>query len=151
MKLFAPNEVTVKSRFWYFLHKIHKLKKTTGEILSVNEIFEKRDTYVKNYGIFLRYNSRSGVHNMYKEYRAMTLTDAVAQCYAEMAGHHRARNRSIQIIKTTLVKAADVKRANLIQFIDSKIKFPLTHIRQRPSTKQLKTIYKANRPTTFFG
>ena len=59
MRVFAPNPVTAKSRFWYFLHKLHKLKKTTGEILSVNEIFERKTSYVKNYGVWLRYNSRS--------------------------------------------------------------------------------------------
>lgn len=38
MKLFAPNEVIAKSRFWYFLHQMRKMKKTTGEILDVNEV-----------------------------------------------------------------------------------------------------------------
>lgn len=38
MRLFANNEVAAKSRFWYFLHTLHKLKKTTGEILAVNEV-----------------------------------------------------------------------------------------------------------------
>lgn len=38
MKLFAPNEVLAKSRFWYFLHQVKKMKKTTGEILDVNEV-----------------------------------------------------------------------------------------------------------------
>lgn len=38
MKIFAPNEVVAKSRFWYFLHQMRKMKKTTGEILDVNEV-----------------------------------------------------------------------------------------------------------------
>jgi large subunit ribosomal protein L18Ae len=38
MKLFAPNEVLAKSRFWYFLHQMKKMKKTTGEILDINEV-----------------------------------------------------------------------------------------------------------------
>jgi large subunit ribosomal protein L18Ae len=38
MKLFAPNEVLAKSRFWYFLHQMKKMKKTTGEILDVSEV-----------------------------------------------------------------------------------------------------------------
>jgi large subunit ribosomal protein L18Ae len=38
MKLFAPNEVAAKSRFWYFMHQMRKMKKTTGEILDVNEV-----------------------------------------------------------------------------------------------------------------
>lgn len=38
MKLFAKNEVCAKSRFWYFMHQMRKMKKTTGEILDVNEV-----------------------------------------------------------------------------------------------------------------
>merc|ERR1712184_29296 len=69
MKLFAPNEVVAKSRYWYFLSQIVKAKRATGEIVSVKEIFEKKTDTIKNYGIFLRYDSRSGTHNMYKEFR----------------------------------------------------------------------------------
>lgn len=38
MKLFARNKVMAKSRFWYFMHQMRKMKKTTGEILDVNEV-----------------------------------------------------------------------------------------------------------------
>uniref|UniRef100_M4BR58 Uncharacterized protein n=1 Tax=Hyaloperonospora arabidopsidis (strain Emoy2) TaxID=559515 RepID=M4BR58_HYAAE len=38
MKLFAPNPVLAQSRFWYFLHQMKKMKKTTGEILDINEV-----------------------------------------------------------------------------------------------------------------
>ena len=37
MRLFTPNPVTAKSRYWYFMHRLEK-KKGTGEILSVNEV-----------------------------------------------------------------------------------------------------------------
>jgi hypothetical protein len=36
-------------------------------MLAINEIFEKNPTTIKNYGIWLRYQSRTGYHNMYKE------------------------------------------------------------------------------------
>merc|ERR1712072_1488301 len=86
MKLFAKNKVLAKSKFWYFMKKMMKAKKTGGEILAVNEIFEKNPNTVKNFGIWLRYDSRSGTHNMYKEYRDITLVGAVSQMYSEMAG-----------------------------------------------------------------
>ena len=38
MKIFAANEINAMSRFWYFMHQIRKMKKTTGEILDVNEV-----------------------------------------------------------------------------------------------------------------
>lgn len=36
MRIFAPNEVVAKSRFWYFLRQLHKVKKASGEIVAVN-------------------------------------------------------------------------------------------------------------------
>jgi hypothetical protein len=38
MRIFAPNQVVAKSRFWYFLRGLKKVKKATGEIVSVNEV-----------------------------------------------------------------------------------------------------------------
>lgn len=38
MRIFAPNAVIAKSRFWYFLRGLQKVKKTTGEIVSVNAV-----------------------------------------------------------------------------------------------------------------
>ncbi|KAI0223626.1 60S ribosomal protein L20B [Massospora cicadina] len=69
MSLFAPNETVAKSRYWYFLKKVSKVKKASGEIVSIKQVHEKKPFVVKNYGIWLRYDSRSGTHNMYKEYR----------------------------------------------------------------------------------
>ena len=52
---------------------------------------------VKNFGIWIRYDSRSGTHNMYKEYREMSRTDAVESMYQDMAARHRSRFRSIHV------------------------------------------------------
>mmetsp|Transcript_6751 Transcript_6751/g.14803 ORF Transcript_6751/g.14803 Transcript_6751/m.14803 type:complete len:175 (-) Transcript_6751:281-805(-) len=150
MKLFARNEVNAKSRFWYFMHQMRKMKKTTGEILDVNEIVEKNPRYVKNYGIWIKYNSRSGTHNMYREYRDVTLNAAIDTLYNDMAGRHRSRNKSIQIIKTATVKSADCKRVATMQMHNSTLKFPLPHRIMRPACKQLRSIYSATRPTTHF-
>lgn len=38
MRIFAKDSIRAKSKFWYFLHKMRKVKKATGEILSVNEV-----------------------------------------------------------------------------------------------------------------
>lgn len=32
MRIFAPDDVSAKSRFWYFTKKLKKIKKTAGEI-----------------------------------------------------------------------------------------------------------------------
>ncbi len=150
MKIFAANTVIAKSRFWYFMHQMRKMKKTTGEILDVNEITEKSTGYVKNYGIWIKYNSRSGTHNMYREYRDTTLNHAIETLYDDMAGRHRARFPSIQIIRTATVAAKDCKRPSTVSFHDNKIKFPLPHRAIRAPSKQLRSLYLAERPSTHF-
>jgi large subunit ribosomal protein L18Ae len=144
------------------------MKKATGDILAVNEIREKNTNTVKNYGVTIKYNSRSGTHNMYKEYRDTSICGAVEQMYAELAGRHRARFSTIQIVDTRVVPAgkralkrynpelhgdtapAAVSRPAVKQFIDSKIKFPLPHRIQRAPSKSLRSTFVAKRPTTFF-
>jgi len=52
--------------FWRGFRQLKKVKKANGEIVSVNVIHEKKPLRPKNFGIWLRYDSRSGTHNMYK-------------------------------------------------------------------------------------
>eukprot|EP00441_Pelagodinium_beii_P047488 CAMPEP_0197623480 /NCGR_PEP_ID=MMETSP1338-20131121/3477_1 /TAXON_ID=43686 ORGANISM="Pelagodinium beii, Strain RCC1491" /NCGR_SAMPLE_ID=MMETSP1338 /ASSEMBLY_ACC=CAM_ASM_000754 /LENGTH=190 /DNA_ID=CAMNT_0043193463 /DNA_START=33 /DNA_END=605 /DNA_ORIENTATION=- len=165
MRLFAKNEVMAKSRFWYFLHQIDKMKRSTGEILAVNEIREKNRRIVNNYGIQIRYNSRSGTHNMYKEFRDVTMCAAMERLYMDMAGRHRARKSSIQVRDAKIVKAGvrALKRSSgeepveacsslsVKPFLDSKIKFPLAHRIPRATSRRYRTTFKTNRPTTFFS
>jgi len=114
----------------------------------VAQIFEKRPTTIKNFGVWVRYQSRTGYHNMYREYRDTTLNGAIDQLYHEMGSRHRCRFSCIQIIKTATVPASACKRANTLQFLDSKIRFPLAFKLIRPASRTLKTTFKANRPTT---
>lgn len=97
MRIFAPDNIVAKSRFWYFLRQLKKFKKTTGEIVAVKQVYERTPTKIKNFGIWLRYDSRSGTHNMYREYRDLTVGDAVTQCYRDMGARHRARAHAIQV------------------------------------------------------
>ncbi|CAB4299799.1 unnamed protein product [Prunus armeniaca] len=39
MKLWATNEVRAKSKFWYFLRKLKKVKKSNDQVLAINEWF----------------------------------------------------------------------------------------------------------------
>merc|ERR1711872_826951 len=116
MRIFATDRVVAKSRFWYYLNRLKKVKKAHGEIINCQKIYEKRPTTVKNFGIWLRYTSRSGTHNMYKEYRDLTPAAAVTQCYREMGARHRARASSIQIIRIQELKSADCRRPHVTQF-----------------------------------
>ena len=101
VRLFAPDPIAAKSRFWYFVSYYKKVNKTAGEIVSVKKVQEKSPTVVKNFGVWLRYDSRSGSHNMYREYRSTHTADAVTQAYRDMGARHRARPGSIQILRVS--------------------------------------------------
>ncbi|KAK3865094.1 hypothetical protein Pmani_022597 [Petrolisthes manimaculis] len=131
MRIFAPDRVIAKSRFWYFLSKLKKMKKSSGEIVSINLVTERKPTVVKNIGIWLRYDSRSGTHNMYREYRDVTMAGAVTSCYRDMGARHRARAHSIQIMRVETVPNSKCRRPHTTQFHNSKIKFPLMHNRRK--------------------
>ena len=105
---------------------------------SAAQIYEKSPLKVKNFGIWFRYDSRTGTHNAYKEIREMSLTAAINMMYMDMAGRSRAKSKAIQILKT-----ADVK-----QFHSQSIRFPLPH-RVAKIAKKYRTTFKAARPTTF--
>ncbi|CAF4801324.1 60S ribosomal protein L18a [Pieris napi] len=147
MRIFSPDQIVAKSRFWYFLRQLKKFKKTTGEIVSIREIPEKSPIKIKNFGIWLRYESRSGVHNMYREYRDLSVGGAVTQCYRDMGARHRARAHSIQIIKVEVIKAAACRRPQVKQFHNSRIRFPLP--KRVHQYKKLNT-FAYKRPSTYF-
>jgi len=148
MNLFAKNKVVARSRFWYFMGRMCRVKKANGQIIAVNQIYEKSPGVVKNFGIWFRYESRTGTHNAYKEYRELSLTDAVAAMYQDMAGRSRAKSVAIQILKTAELKAAECKRPSIKQYHANNVRFPLPH-RIAKTPKAFKTTYKASRPTTF--
>merc|ERR1712224_371156 len=119
--------------------------------LHPRDLREKPDK-VSKYGIWLRYDSRSGTTNMYKEFSACTQNEAVAQMYQEMAGRHHPRFRSIHIIQVQELEG-DLKekclRPQIKQFLDANIKFPLTHRQPRNSLKGRRKGTMASAPTTF--
>ncbi|KAG9051270.1 60S ribosomal protein L20 [Tulasnella sp. UAMH 9824] len=153
MRIFAPSEIVAKSRFWYFLRKLQKAKAATGEIVAVNKIAEKRPLKVKNFGVWLRYDSHTGTHNMYREMRELSRAAAIDRLYQEMGSKHRARFRSIQaswnksldVIRIVEIeKTADVKRAYIKQLLEKDLRFPLPH-----RVSKTRATFTATRPQTF--
>eukprot|EP00184_Porphyridium_aerugineum_P004110 CAMPEP_0184693266 /NCGR_PEP_ID=MMETSP0313-20130426/1530_1 /TAXON_ID=2792 /ORGANISM="Porphyridium aerugineum, Strain SAG 1380-2" /LENGTH=185 /DNA_ID=CAMNT_0027151299 /DNA_START=93 /DNA_END=650 /DNA_ORIENTATION=- len=152
MRIFAPNNVVAKSRFWYYLRQLRKMKKASGEILAVHEIFDETPDTVKNFGVWIRYKSRSDTVNMYREYRDTIKTRAVEQMYLEMAGNHRARWSSIQVLKVQQVADEDIRRPRTLQMMDAEnIKFPLPHKVKRSYFKKHNSPFKAKRPVTMWS
>merc|ERR1712179_756140 len=147
MRVFSPDRVTAKSRFWYFVSKLKKMKKTSGEIVSVQQVVERKDLVIKNIGIWLRYDSRSGTHNMYGEYRDLTISGGVTQCYRDMGARHRARAHSIQVMRVEVIEKSKCRRPITTQFHDSGIKFPLPC---RVKKDLGRARFTTKRPTTKF-
>jgi large subunit ribosomal protein L18Ae len=150
LRLFARNAVIAKSKFWYHLRRLLKTKSAQGQILSVNEVYERRPGHVKTFGIVLKYQSRTSVHNMYKEYRDITLNGAVSQLHAEMAGNHRASQDTISIIRTVVLNSKnEIRRPKSHLFRENGLKFPVLRSNQRASQRKYRTLFKAKRPNTF--
>ena len=122
---------------------------------------------MKNFGIWIRYDSRSGTHNMYKEFRELNRADAVKSLYQDMAARHRARFRSIhvrtffhlvwrfacigidhiflQILRVVEIeKTEDVRRPYIKQLLEPKLRFPLPH-----RVGKARSTFAARRPATF--
>ncbi|KAL0219729.1 hypothetical protein P9112_005382 [Eukaryota sp. TZLM1-RC] len=160
MTIFAPNVVVARSRFWYYLDKLHKVKKSAGQLLACKELPLGKTTVAKNFVVYVRYNSRSGTHNMRREYRDVTRVGAIEQmCMsflhvfisdADMASRHRARFSSIHILGIEEVKSSDCRRANVREFHDSGIKFPLVRNIVRSSDRYFRKNFRTERPTRVF-
>merc|ERR1712113_502018 len=130
------------------MKKLNKAKKSGGELLAVNELHDRGPTKVKNYGIWLRYESRTNTHNMYKEFRDVNINGAVSQLYSEMAGRHRAQPGSIQIINSAVLPASKCRRDHVMEMHNATLKFPI--IRKMPMVDQkYRSTFKASRPKTF--
>ena len=54
MRISADHPVRAQCKFWYFLKKLDKVKKASGQILACHEIFEKDLSKVKTFGILCK-------------------------------------------------------------------------------------------------
>ncbi|KAG0286817.1 60S ribosomal protein L20, partial [Linnemannia gamsii] len=84
------------------------------------------------------------------EYRELSRNAAVEACYSDMASRHRARSRSIQIIRVAEVANADVRRPYIKQILVPGIKFPLPHRVIRSADKAHRALFMGSRPSTFY-
>ena len=147
MKIFAKNPILARSKFWHFLSYTKKVKRSNGEIISCNEIYERSPRVIKNFGIFLRYDSHNLTHNIYKEYRDSSRNGAVTQLYSDMAGQYGSSANDIQIISLDTVASNKTRRPQTKQFINGKISFPLPH-RIIKKERKFKSHFHGKRPQT---
>jgi ribosomal protein L20A (L18A) len=99
IKIIAKNSAFAKSKFWKIMRTQNKIKKSSGEILKVQEIFNSGKINSQNFGIYLKYQSHVGKKNMFKEFRAVSVQDAVDQLYNEMGGNYKVSRDRVDIVK----------------------------------------------------
>merc|ERR1712179_634338 len=104
MRIFATDQIVAKSRFWYFLRQLRKFKKTTGEIVSVENQREEATGYQELRDLAeVRLEIRNPQH--VPGVQRPDCGAAITQCYRDMGARHRARAHSIQIIRCEVVAA----------------------------------------------
>ncbi|KAF6096759.1 ribosomal protein L18a [Phyllostomus discolor] len=57
MRIFAPNHVVAKSRFWYFVSQLKKMKKSSGEIVYCGQVWGVQDRVRSGVGSHLPWGS----------------------------------------------------------------------------------------------
>ncbi|EGW06201.1 60S ribosomal protein L18a-like isoform X1 [Cricetulus griseus] len=131
MHIFATNHVVAKSRFWA---QMNKMKKSSEEIVHC-AVRPEAPLRVKNFAVWLHYNSQHDTHNMCQEYRDLTAAGAVKQCYQDTGAPHCARAHSINLMKVEEISEGKCRRPAVKQFLGSEIRFLLPHrVLQRQHT-----------------
>ena len=148
-RVYAPNAVIARSRFWTTALRKYKLRKSGGELLRIQEVFESKKTQARNFGIFLKYRSTVGVHNMFKEYRDTSVNGAIDQMYNEMGGNHRVSSERITILTAGEIGRDSLRERKpraLIWADTQNLKYPLWKRNARPSHPKYFSLYHTRRP-----
>ena len=148
-RVYAPNAVFARSRFWKLNLRHFKLRRTQAQLLKVQEIFEKDARRAKNYGIYLKYRSHVGIHNTFKEYRDTTANGAIEQMYSEMAGNHKARRAEIEILNVKKLAKEELRERKprcLIWEDQKEIQYPLWKRNVRPTHAKYTSLFHTKRP-----
>ncbi|AFM98758.1 60S ribosomal protein L18 [Encephalitozoon hellem ATCC 50504] len=123
--IFAKNHVFAKAKFFKILEKKYKIKATKGLIINCERIPEPSFKEVQNYGVRFIYRSRSGVHNAYKECRAISRCGAVDHILRELAGRHKLKRSAVDIISVETIPFESLRRAKTMEFADENVEFPV--------------------------
>ena len=144
MRIFAKNSIIAKSKFWKQMKNQNKLKPSQGEILSVNEIFEKDNKVVRTYGMVIKYHSRSGIHNFYKRIqRCVDLRSSLLDVYAygrksQSNGGTLSKLFELQWLRSRMI----LKGPPSWQYRKSKLRFPIVKTLPRATEKKYRSIFK---------
>ena len=103
---------------------------------------------MKNFGFWLKYRSRSGIHNMYKEYRDVTVDRAAQKLFDDMAGRHKATKDNVHIIDVREISDHQVRRPRVRQFLVPNLKFRNPFKAYRAPTRRDVRIFSSKKLTS---
>jgi len=148
LKLFAENALFAKSQYWNVVSKLMKIKKATGEIISVKDITAKDDGKPRYFGIQYIYKSRTNVNNAYKEVVASTNAEAVSKLLIDMAGRHRVFAGNVRVRGVKELSKDDLKSEHVVELADNDFAVPLFHVTPHMMNKSFKNRISHSRVRT---
>ena len=152
IRVFAKNQAFARSKFWKIMRVQNKIKKSKGEIIKVQEMFDQGKVQAKNIGIYLKYRSNVGVQNQYKEFRAVSVADALDQLYNEMGGNYKCSRDRVEIIRHVELEEDQMKIRNprCLQWVkQEQIAYPLWKKTARHTDSKYNSVFQSSRPSTY--
>mmetsp|Transcript_1663 Transcript_1663/g.3529 ORF Transcript_1663/g.3529 Transcript_1663/m.3529 type:complete len:134 (-) Transcript_1663:134-535(-) len=125
MKNFSSNKIIAKSKFWNILKKTQKLKKKNGSIIVIEKLYERKNSFIKIFGIWCKVKIKNGFVNLFKEYRDFVKTGAVEQLYIELAGRFKTNPKDILILRVEKIHEIESTKNNIKQFLTKKLSYPM--------------------------
>lgn len=123
--VYTTNHVLARSRFLRMLEKKHKVKTSKGMIIDCSEVVEPGTGELRNYGVRFVYRSKRGIHNSYKECRALSRCGAIDYVLREVSGRHRVKRADVDIIGVEVVGGEELRRPKTMEFANEDVEFPV--------------------------
>lgn len=132
--IYTKNHVFAKTKFFKILEKKHKIKASRGMIINCEEVVESLAGDLQNFGVTFVYRSKRGIHNSYKECRALNRCGAVDYVLREVSGRHGLKRADVNIISVQALALDELKRSKTMEFASEDVEFPV--FRRMVNTKR---------------
>merc|ERR1719342_729995 len=136
--VFAKDIVQARSRFWKEMTQMVKMKKSRGKIVAERLVDDYSSDKIRNFGIHVRYKLKGKGYDAYKEFRALSLSEAVGELYADLKSRHGVKKETVQIVNAKEVSDEDVKREKVKRFCKDGIEFGHMFLNKRHINKKYK-------------
>ncbi|KAH9410998.1 ribosomal protein [Ordospora pajunii] len=123
--IFTSNHVFAKALFFKIIEKKYKIKASKGLIIDCAVVPEPEVKEVQSYGVRFVYRSKKGIHNSYKECRAVSRCAAVDYMLRELSGRNHLKRADVDIISVEMLSKDKLLRGKTIDFSNENVEFPV--------------------------